>query len=334
MTSLPLMSLAGVCQTALAIVALLVAPPMVDGAEPPSEVTRRAIAFLAREVPAWPQQNKCFSCHNNGDGMRALLIARQRGWDVPDDSLAETREWLLHPERWETSGGNPDYSDRRLVNVEFGAALATLTADSPEREESVAALRSAAGTIAELQFPDGSWAFEVDGTIGSPVGYGRPLMTVVARDILISADRPKYREQIDRAQAWLRQIEPRTILDSAAVLMGLANDEHPRAVRSVEQRLSTIRDARSDRGGWGPYRISSPEPFDTAVVLLALSRLAPTRELQDMLNSGRNYLAATQLPSGGWPATTRPAGLESYPEMISTSAWATLALVMTKPAVD
>jgi hypothetical protein len=28
---------------------------------------RRAVAFLTREVPRWSVENRCFSCHNNGD---------------------------------------------------------------------------------------------------------------------------------------------------------------------------------------------------------------------------------------------------------------------------
>ena len=41
------------------------------GAEP----ERRAVAYLARETPRWYAGNHCFSCHNNGDGARALFLA-------------------------------------------------------------------------------------------------------------------------------------------------------------------------------------------------------------------------------------------------------------------
>ena len=32
----------------------------------------RAVAFLVREVPSWSVENKCYSCHNNGDAARAI----------------------------------------------------------------------------------------------------------------------------------------------------------------------------------------------------------------------------------------------------------------------
>ncbi|MEP7271259.1 MAG: hypothetical protein ABI882_07120 [Acidobacteriota bacterium] len=39
----------------------------------------KAVAFLVREVPAWSKGNGCFSCHNNGDGARALYTASLKG---------------------------------------------------------------------------------------------------------------------------------------------------------------------------------------------------------------------------------------------------------------
>lgn len=306
---------------------------MARGAEPASDGTRRAVDFLIREVPAWPQQNNCFSCHNNGDGFRALTVARERGWTVPDDALSATRKWLLHPERWETSGGNPDYGDRQLINVQFSAALATLAAatEADQNQPVADALAAIAPKIVELQSPDGSWAFEAEGSIGSPIGYGRPLMTFVSQSVLRRAGREKYAAEIGRAGAWLRRAEPKSVLDSAAVLWGLARDDTPEAAASIARRLETIRQGQSKRGGWGPYLTSPPEPFDTAIVLLALHALPASDENQKMIAAGRQYLFDTQLPAGGWPATTRPAGMESYPQMISTCAWATLALVMTEP---
>src|SRR5262249_25750881 len=39
---------------------------------PRQAAEERAVAYLVREVPLWSQENHCFSCHNNGDGARAL----------------------------------------------------------------------------------------------------------------------------------------------------------------------------------------------------------------------------------------------------------------------
>src|SRR6185436_8271216 len=43
---------------------------------------QRAADYLAREVAAWERDNHCYSCHNNGDGARALFAARRAGLTV------------------------------------------------------------------------------------------------------------------------------------------------------------------------------------------------------------------------------------------------------------
>ena len=65
--------------------------------------------------------------------------------------------------------------------------------------------------------------------------------------------------------------------------------------------------------GWGPYAQSPPEPFDTALALLALARLAPTPEIPALIRTGRSYLISSQSFDGGWPATTRPAARPATP---------------------
>ena len=85
----------------------------------------RAVAFLVGEVPRWSVENKCYSCHNNGDAARALFTARQWGFEVPDSALRDTIDWLTKPDRWEHNGGEGEFSDKRLASIQFAAALRT-----------------------------------------------------------------------------------------------------------------------------------------------------------------------------------------------------------------
>jgi len=69
--------------------------------------------------------------------------------------------------------------------------------------------------------------------------------------------------------------------------------------------------------------------FDTAIVLLALAAEKPAGMTGRILQ-GRDFLATQQQKDGGWPATTRPPGGESYAQRLSTTGWATLALLATR----
>jgi hypothetical protein len=257
-----------------------------------SSPERRAVGFLAREAPRWRVENGCFSCHNNGDASRALLAAG-RGLDPA------TLDFLRRPARWKDNGPDEEYSDRRLAALQFAFALSELG--------DVDALRRAAPLVRELVGPDGSVALEDGGLPGSPVTYGRTLSTAVARRVLAKAGEP-----VERLDAWLRARRPSGPLDAAALLL-------------VEERrdcVELLRETQTSDGGWGPTRTSPPEVFDTALALLAL----PASEV-DLLRRGRGFLLVQQLPDGSWPETTRPPGSESYAQRISTSAWATLALL-------
>ena len=95
-----------------------------------------------------------------------------------------------------------------------------------------------------------------------------------------------------------------------------------------------IRKGQTREGGWGPYVTSAPEPFDTAVVLLGLASDADLPEIRKMIRRGRAYLVSTQLKDGSWIETTRPPGVESYAHRISTTGWATLALLETLACIE
>jgi hypothetical protein len=79
--------------------------------------------FLSMEVPDWFRNNACYSCHNNGDGVRALYLALHKGLKVPFKALEDTTAWLSKPSRWSENKGDPAFSDKRLANIQFAAAL-------------------------------------------------------------------------------------------------------------------------------------------------------------------------------------------------------------------
>src|SRR5579864_4547930 len=93
-------------------------------AQAQERATLRAVDYLAREVPRWSKENGCFSCHNNGDGARALYVAEQAGYRVPKSALADTTRWLGAPGDWDRDRASPAFGDKKLARIQFAAALA------------------------------------------------------------------------------------------------------------------------------------------------------------------------------------------------------------------
>ncbi len=302
-----------------------------DGCEPEpaaKSAESRAIEFLCREVPRWSVENRCYSCHNNGDGARALFEAARCGLAVSHPSVANTLEWLQSPHRWEHNSGEGPFSDKKLARLQFAASLcgaveAKLICDRRP-------LIEAARLVAADQEPDGSWQIEPAETIGSPVTYGRPLATFIARDTLHAADARCFCESIVKADSWLADFPVRSVLDAAVAVRAGVRGSDPAMKRRVDQALDLLRRAQSVEGGWGPYVTAPPESFDTAVVLFALAGCSNRQGVSDIIGRGRSFLLAAQLPDGSWPETTRPAGAESYAQRLSTSGWATIALLATR----
>jgi hypothetical protein len=277
----------------------------------------RAIAYLAKEVPAWFAENRCYSCHNNGDGARALYAAIRRGRRVPEAALRDTSAWLASPAQWEQNRGDPRFSDKRLARLQFSMALAEAKAAGTLRE--APALEQAARRLIQDQRQNGSWSVEDDAEAGSPATWGSALATALAIRVIEPIDRARA----GHARAWLEERPLRFVSEAAAVVIGAG----PR-----EAALEFLRRARASDGGWGPAPYAPAEPFDTAIALVAFARAAASRGAAEAIAGGRAWLLRAQLPSGGWPETTRPPGGRSYAQHISTTAWCLIALLETGPA--
>ena len=288
----------------------------------------KALVYLSREVPRWSKQNHCYSCHNNGDAARALYAAVRLGRTVPLEATADTDRWLSRPEGWEKNGGDGPFSDKALARVQFSFALSS--AIDAGRIKDRDALTRASAKLAEDQDEDGSWRVDEQNRVGSPATYGRPLATWFARGVLQVTDPTRYRSRIDRANAWLRRQPVFSVMDASTVLLARAFDESAEGIKRREDALKLIRRGQSPEGGWGPFAQSPPEAFDTALALLALDRHRDQPGVLEMIRRGRAYLVSTQQDDGSWTETTRPSGNESYAQRLSTTGWATLALLTVK----
>lgn len=325
-------SIALLCSTAIAA-HVKNDQPAAGKSGPVAEAVARGVGYLSKEVPKWKAEHPCYSCHNNGDATRALLIAGAKGYDI-GTSLDDTLAFLKQPAKWDQNKAPEGFDDKRLARVQFASALAVA-----ERHGKAAStdVEPAAKLLVADQQADGSWALDQSQSIASPATYGPIIATWSARTTLISSGMQPDHFTIVQADRWFRGLAPENVIDAAGTLLGLDLASDVMADNLRRTCLSIIRNGQSPEGGWGPYVTAKPQVFDTAMAVLALSmldvepRLARStyrpEELKDAIAKGKAYLASQQRPDGSWPETTRPADQESYAQRISTTGWAMLALL-------
>jgi uncharacterized protein YyaL (SSP411 family) len=300
----------------------------VEPLEPTRTPESKALAYLVREVPAWRRAHACGTCHNNGDGARALFRARSLGHAVPTEAVANSRDWLLAPREWERQAGAPGTSDTKLARIQFGAALLAATEAGVIEDRRL--VRETAAALSVDQDQDGAWRIAQQESMGSPVAYGPFVATWLAMRTLAAADPVAFAGAVAKAEAYFVANPAQNVMDAAAAALALANSGSEAARARRQEALDLLLAAQTGDGGWGPYRTSAPEAFDTALALLALASAGPDT-YRDPVRKGREYLIRTQLDAGGFKETTRPSGYQSYAQHISTTGWATLALLETEP---
>ena len=182
-------------------------------------------------MPRWAAENKCYSCHNNGDAVRALFSARHLSYAVPTGAIADSERWLTRPDGWDHNHGDERFSDKRLARIQFAGALADGVETGAIHDKQ--ALARAAELLVRDQAKDGSWRSDAEGNVGSPATYGVCLATFQARRVLEKADIQRYRAAIERADQWFIGVRPQSVTDAAAVLLALAGRE---GEASAEQR--------------------------------------------------------------------------------------------------
>jgi squalene cyclase len=288
----------------------------------------RAVQYVTSEVELWPAENRCFSCHNSGDGARAFIEAYRLKAAPKVDGLQATLDWLQRPEEWGKGAGNA-FGDPKLARIQFAAALTDAVEAGLVKDRNL--VKRAAQLLASHQEPDGSWQVDAEGSLPSAVGYGPVLATFMARRTLERANDAQFKDAVARADTWLRGAGIAATVNAAAVVLALSDRSDPASKASVERALTSLLEAQLSGGGWGAFPKSPAAPFESAMGLLALGAVRSTKDVEARIAKGRAFLQSTQFEDGGWPAALGAADSGTYARHMSTSAWATLALISTKP---
>jgi squalene cyclase len=288
---------------------------------------QKAVDYLLTEVPRWPMENRCYSCHNNGDGARALFLAYRLKQPVAPASLEGTGEWLQRLDDWGKTG-TTGFGDEKLARIQFAAALVDAVDIGLVQDRSL--IGRAATLLLPHQEADGSWQLDAQAASPSAVTYGPVLATFMARRTLDRAGDPRFAEPIVRADQWLRSADIQTTVNAAAAVLAFESRKDTASQARAAQALTILLVAQNADGGWGAFPKTPSEPFETAMALLALNTARHRPEIEARIVKGRISLIGAQTEDGGWPGERQAATGGTYARHISTSAWSTIALLTTK----
>lgn len=234
------------------------------------------------------------------------------------------------------------FKDTTLATLQFAAALQSAVRTGTIAREHPA-IGKAARRVKSRQGLDGAWRIDPEGSLGSPGTWGTPIATAMGvRFLREFGQDPTDSEALRRGEMWVQNRAILAVEDAAASLLVFAAREPAEldrdALSGFDAAMKFLLGSQGENGGWGPYKSSPPETFDTALALLALRNAnrkgGPHPARNDAIDRGRGFLLETELPDGGWRETTRPPGGTSYAQHISTTAWAVMALLATADQAD
>jgi squalene cyclase len=119
-------------------------------------------------------------------------------------------------------------------------------------------------------------------------------------------------------------------MDASTLLLARSFEATAAGLERRRLALELLASGQTRDGGWGPFLKSPPEVFDTALGLLALDGYRDQPGVPNLIRKARTFLVENQEDDGSWVETTRPSGAESYAQRLSTTGWATLALLTVR----
>jgi ankyrin repeat protein len=313
------------------------------GLEAIDEVSLSARAAVERSLPllqssahTWFEKRQCASCHHQALGMTAVVLARERGFDIDqvllDRQVARTTPPRTSRDRYllgETSineqiGDSYRAAARRIAGG-GGGALTDLQVYM----------------LAGKQHVTGHWNSYSHRPPLEDSEFTATAMTIRALRVL-QPDREdsEITRRIDRARQWLASASPRSSEERAMRLFGL-RWAGAGATDIEAARDQILKDQRED-GGWGQIETRDSDAYATGQAMVALNQAAGVPVTDPAYRRGVDYLLHSQLEDGTWLVETRRTRSEGLPyfetgfphgkhQFISyaATAWATMALALS-----
>ena len=302
------------------------------------QTIERALTFLQDDAVKWRKEHDCATCHHGTLTVWALSEARERGFAVKPESLAEIAKWTKEgvlaridlPR--DARPGWSMVSTPALYLAAMARSVPSQTAVSP------AELKQITGHLLRHQEADGSWSWASAPAKNRapPVFESDEVATLLAFDALGTSlpgdPMEKAAIRIARAHgaAWLKQASPNDTTQAAALRL-LARVWDGASVDARQPQVEALMGRANTDGGWPQIPGARSDAYATGQTLYILSLAGENRD-RDEIRRGVQFLVDTQRDDGSWLMTRRGhPGVTPTKEIVPItyfgSAWGTLGLL-------
>jgi len=308
---------------------------------------QRALNLLQRSSDGFlenglVQQSGCVSCHHQTLPAVTFALARQRGFQLSEASLA--RQLAVQQTGWSKTldRAYEMHAPQPAPAAVIGYGLHGLHA---LRYQPDALTDAMAWYLAETQLPEGSWP---DYDFRPPMEGGPIVGTALTLQALQYYPPPvgtqPLKKRIGKARAWLERCQPTDLNQRTFRYHGLGwAGASPSELRRETKALLSLQ--RPD-GGWAPLPTLESDSWTTGHMLVSLHEAGGLSTDDPAYQRGVEFLLRTQFEDGSWWVKSRtwpfqphfdsefPHGKDQWVSAGGT-AWATMALLWTiEPTVS
>ncbi len=306
---------------------------------PPASVRQaveRALPLLAKGAAGHVGQKTCFACHNQAFPMAAFAAAKQKGFAVADDVIAEQVEHVR-----EFVESNKDaYTSGRGTGGQVDTAgwlLFTLERASHKPDETTAAVVE---YLLKRDADRDHWRSTSNRPPSEASAFTANYLALHALKTWGTADhKDRIARRVRTLREWLAEAPTTDTEDRVYRMRALAEIGAKKAAAKAARELIA---AQRPDGGWGQTDKLPSDAYATGTVLAALAEIGDVKTNAPDYRRGVAFLVRTQRADGSWYVKSRSRPFQPYYESgfphkkdqfisISASAWATAALALACP---
>ena len=298
---------------------------------------RKSIPLIEIASAGSAKKRKCFTCHNQGLAVLALVEARQHGFTIDKKNLdVQLKHTAAHLRRGKTNYLKGKGQGGRVSTA--GHALWALEAGGRKPNETTAAVTE---YMLLFRKKSGYWPHGSNRPPSGKSHFSSTYMALRALDAFgTKAQQARIIARKKAALAWVLKTKPKDTEDRVFRLLSLYRLKAKADV--LKDAAKNLIDTQRKDGGWSQTADMKSDAYATGSALFALHHSGQMKTRDPVYRRGLKYLLDTQRKDGSWYVKSRSKPFQTQYESgfpyhkdqwisIAASCWATMALLQNLP---